>query len=614
MTAYVYTSGGFPSAPTSGDSLFKNGAFYDWTGATWKIRRATPLRSEFIATANQATKTGLTYFVGSIDCYINGAKMLLGTDFTATNGTSVTFTPALDLDDEVQLIMGVSASVVSGTNGTNGTDGAGSVANFVASGVLPNGVPVNLKADGTIEAVSLSLTSVSESIPAGSEAVFNSDLVADVFIAFDPNTAGKFVVAYSDGGNSYYGTVIVGTVSGTTLSFGAEYLFNSGGASSKISVAFDPNTAGKFVVAHVDSGNSQYGTTIVGTVSGTTVSFGAEYVFNNSACNYTSIAFDPNTSGKFVVAYMDTVNSNYGTTIVGTISGTNISFGAESVFNSGTSYYNSISFDPNTAGKFVVAYQDASNGNYGTAVVGTVSGTSISFGSEYVFNSGGSTETSVAFDPNTVGNFVVAYIDTSNSTYATAVVGTLSGTTISFGSEYVFNSSAVNYLSPVAFDPNVAGKFVVGYRDTGNSDYGTAILGTISGTSISFGAKSVFNSGLSTYNSVAFDPNTNGKFVIAHRDGGNSNYGTAIVGQLAATVSATNLTTTSFIGISTQAYTDGQTAKVTLPSGLSLNQTGLTVGATYYVQTDGTLDTTADNPSVEVGKALSATSILLKGI
>ena len=116
MTDYVYTSGGFPSAPTSGDSLVINGAYYDWTGGAWKIRNATPLRSEFIATANQATKTGLTYFVGSIDCYINGAKMLLGTDFTATNGTSVTFTPALDLDDEVQLIMGVSASSAAGAS------------------------------------------------------------------------------------------------------------------------------------------------------------------------------------------------------------------------------------------------------------------------------------------------------------------------------------------------------------------------------------------------------------------------------------------------------------------------------------------------------------------
>ena len=116
MTDYVYTSGGFPSSPTSGDSLVINGAYYDWTGGAWKIRNATPLRSEFIATANQATKTGLTYFVGSIDCYINGAKMLLGTDFTATNGTSVTFTPALDLDDEVQLIMGVSASSAAGAS------------------------------------------------------------------------------------------------------------------------------------------------------------------------------------------------------------------------------------------------------------------------------------------------------------------------------------------------------------------------------------------------------------------------------------------------------------------------------------------------------------------
>ena len=116
MTDYVYTSGGFPSAPASGDSLVINGAFYDWTGGAWKIRNATPLRSEFIATANQATKTGLTYFVGSIDCYINGAKMLLGTDFTATDGTSVTFTPALDLDDEVQLIMGVSASSAAGAS------------------------------------------------------------------------------------------------------------------------------------------------------------------------------------------------------------------------------------------------------------------------------------------------------------------------------------------------------------------------------------------------------------------------------------------------------------------------------------------------------------------
>ena len=110
MTDYVYTSGGFPSSPSSGDSLVINGLLYDWTGTAWKVRSTISERVEFTATANQATKTGLTYFVGSIDCYINGTRMLLGTDFTATNGTSVTFTPALDLADEVQLIMDASAS------------------------------------------------------------------------------------------------------------------------------------------------------------------------------------------------------------------------------------------------------------------------------------------------------------------------------------------------------------------------------------------------------------------------------------------------------------------------------------------------------------------------
>ena len=54
------------------------------------------------------------------------------------------------------------------------------------------------------------------------------------------------------------------------------------------------------------------------------------------------------------------------------------------------------------------------------------------------------------------------------------------------------------------------------------------------------------------------------------------------------------------------------TAYVYTSGGLSTNQTGLTIGATQYVQGDGTLSTIADTPSVEAGKALSATSLLLK--
>ena len=71
----------------------------DGTVKTTKYTGASPTRVEFTATAGQTTKTGLTYTVGNIDCYINGSKMMLGTDFTAGDGVSVTFSTALTLGE-----------------------------------------------------------------------------------------------------------------------------------------------------------------------------------------------------------------------------------------------------------------------------------------------------------------------------------------------------------------------------------------------------------------------------------------------------------------------------------------------------------------------------------
>ena len=50
-------------------------------------------------------------------------------------------------------------------------------------------------------------------------------------------------------------------------------------------------------------------------MSGTTLSFGSEVVFNSVVVEYTQIAFDPNTAGKFVITYMNQNNSNYGEAI-----------------------------------------------------------------------------------------------------------------------------------------------------------------------------------------------------------------------------------------------------------------------------------------------------------
>jgi hypothetical protein len=487
--------------------------------------------------------------------------------------------------------------------------GGGSTVDFVASGTLPNGKAVILKSDGTVEVIGETPTSVAESIPAGSEATFNSGQCASTVAAFDPNTSGKFVIAYRDNANGDYGTAVIGTVSGTTITFGAEYLFASRIVWS-VAISFDPSTAGKFVVIFKDGSNASFGTAIVGTISGATLSFGSMYIFNSANSNNILVAFDPNTAGKFVIAYSDAGNADRGTAVIGTVSGTAISFGAEYVFNSGLTFDLSVSFDPNTSGKFVIAYRDFSNAQFGTAIVGTVSGTAISFGAEYVFNSGLTFEPSVSFDPNTSGKFVVAYRDNGNSGYGTAVIGTVSGTAISFGAEYVFDINYPDHIS-VAFDPNTAGKFVVVHRD-GTNMYGKLLVGTVSGTIISFGSAIVYNTSQSDFNSVSFDPSAPGKFVVAYSDANLT--GAAILGQSAATIQVTNLTTTNFLGTSTEAYTNAETATIAIQGGLSTNQTGLTIGSTYYVQPAGTLATTAGTPPVVAGKALSTTTLLLKDL
>jgi len=448
------------------------------------------------------------------------------------------------------------------------TGGGQNAVDFVASGTLPNGSPVILKADGTVEAVAETSTSVSESIPAGSEAVFaaanTASLSGSTAVAYDPNTAGKFVVAYVDQDNANYGTAIVGTVSGTSITFGSEVVFNAGavtaGEAYPLAIAFDPNTANKFVVAYVDAGNSSYGTAIVGTVSGTTVSFGTEVVFNSGSTEFISISFDPNTANTFVIAYRDVGGSYYGKATIGTISGTGLTFGSEYAFTSSTVAYPWVAYDPNTAGKFVVVYLNQDISPYSRVSVGTVSGTTISFGTYTNFQSGSSRFNSIAFDPNTANKFVVAYYDINNSNYGTAIVGTISGTSITVGSEYVFNSAHA-YDPIVTFDPNTANKFVITYRDAGNSSYGTAIVGTVSGTSISYGSESVFNSAATNTPSASFDPNTAGKFVVAYKD--SDGYGKAIVCQMAAVLITTNLTTTNFIGITAEAISSAATGSVT---------------------------------------------------
>ena len=421
-----------------------------------------------------------------------------------------------------------------------------STVQLTAEGAITAGKPCIVEADGDVAQVAGN--SASEAV--GSAVVFQSQSIFDTSVVYDVN-ADRVVIAYRNPDNSNYGTAVVGTVSGTSISFGTPVVFESASTNS-ISIVYDAN-AQKTVIAYRDEGNSSYGTAIVGTVSGTSISFGTPVVYASVNASFNSAVYDSNAQ-KIVIGYKNNTADNYGYGIVGTVSGTSISFGTAAAYNSSSVSGISVAYDVN-AQKIVIAYKDTASGlNEGMAVVGTVSGTSISFGTPAEFDAR-SNFASAAYDA-TAQKVVIAYEDADGSDYGKVVVCTISGTSITFSTPYTFESASTESVA-AAYNSS-AGKVVIGYRDVGNSGYGTAIV-----------------------------------------------YQTPY--------ESTNLTSENFIGFAENDCTDNGLATIQLGGAVNDKQTGLTAGQTYFLQTDGTIGTTADSPSVTAGTAVSSTEILVKG-
>ena len=498
--------------------------------------------------------------------------------------------------------------------------GGGLTAEFVASGTLPNGQAVILNSDGTVTAVAGSGSGAA--VPANSVSRFDVGATKFSTSHYDGST-GRFVVVFADGSNSYYGTACVGTVTGTSIVFSSLYIWRSADCRN-VKFAIDPNTAGKMMIVFSQDLGTLSG--VVGTYTGTgasaSMSFGSDaVVLNLDIPGDLAITYDKNTANRFVIMAHSPTNQGKG--IVGNISGTTVTMGTAVEWASGGSApyprgVDYIAYDK-TADKFVTAFADGANSNYLNAIVGTISGTNtVSFGTRTASTLVTNALPSIAVDPLRSGSFLIAYVDQPNTYTGRALVASLSGTTVSFGTPVAFNSGsgggAGNTNRPQAF------------MGSGTQDVGgiTWVIGTnpftiktvpftISGTSVSFGTTYDLLTGTDPSKLFsAFNPAQAGQFITSYVQGTSPAGGDVSIGQFSTL--ATNLTSTNFVGMPDAAYSNGATATVALQGGISLNQTSLTIGSTYYVQSNGSLSTSVGSPSVEAGRAISATSLLIKGI
>lgn len=429
----------------------------------------------------------------------------------------------------------------------------------------------------------------------GTESVFNAAGAGNIAVASLSSTG--FVVAYADGGNANHGTAIVGTVSGGSLSWGTPAVFNAAGTGYIAVTSLSPTS---IVVAYADGDNSSYGTAIVGTVSGTNLSWGSESVFNAASTEYIASASLSPTA--FVVAYSDGGYGNEGAAIAGTVSGQNVTWGIARGFYHTT---RDLAVSALSSTRFVVAYRNQDNAGYGTAVVGTISGTLSGaypvWGIPSVFHADDTGDVAVTSLSPT--RFVVAYrnlvemVNGMTIDWGGAIVGTVSEEAINWGAESIFGArnrlSGLFSVGVISLSPT---DVAVTYVDTTDfNDYGMAILGRVDGDDLVWGSASVFNAE-STYEPtiVALSPTD---WVVAYGDGF-SGAGTAIVGHHHWQV----------IGTAASSASGGETVAV-IVGGVSDAHSGLVPGATYYLQEDGTLSLT---PTwYRVGLAISESELIL---
>jgi len=542
----------------------------------------------------------------------------------------------------------------------------------VASGAIVAGKGVIVNSDGTVTQIA-GTAEVAASTGLGvtdeeTLKVFeNADSQYDQNCksAIDPNNKNKVVyTSREDSSSSGYGCARVGTISSSSvITFGAiSPTYGTGGSGTRSNyIAFDPAQPGVFVVQFVDENNSRHGTGIVGTVAsagtGTTITWGSpvvhqsNYTMRDSSSAGGGIQFDQQTAGKFVIVYAhNAVDNNYElTAMIGTISGTTLTYGTSSPpftsLNDGLGNYPAFAVDPNAAGKFVLMYRDKANSNYGTLKVGTcnyAAGT-ISWGAATVFESSDiETEynrqtNAITFLPGTAGKFVIWY--NQGNHIGTGRVCTYSGTTIATVGAAVEHTASWYGCDWIQAhnDPDKAGDCTIMWQSA-PYDVGFMKQAHISGAAITFDGptstggseddgQKLFspNDGSYGVQNLCFNYLADGtnRFVGSYydHDAGTDVYTFMGSNGSPLTPETTNLTKENFIGFCDTAVDSAATATITSPGYVTTTQSSLTPGQQYYVQYDGTLALTSDSTMVTgsllvgnvlAGTALTATSLYVE--
>ena len=434
----------------------------------------------------------------------------------------------------------------------------------------------------------------------------------------------KFIVVYrDDSGSSYNGVARLCTVdssNGDCATAGSATSFHANFSDGNYVVDI-PGTA-NFLVTYR---NGQSGTddvrVVVGAISGTSITFGtyANVTSGNSSV-YCVIGYDSARSEFIFNYYRNATSTQYYK--IGTVSGTTPTLGGEiaSPFTNDIQNYACAVITDLGSSNLMFTQRDTSNSNYGTSIIGTNDGSSITFGTKYVFESNSTASIAVSYD-SANSKALIAYRPGggANADDGVAKVASISGTTITFGTLAVFaaNITISQYVSSF-YDSDVE-RHVITYADADSSNYPKTKCAIVTGTTVTYEtATTIYSFSVTDYVQAAYRNSTNQNFVtlspgnLLRAFGSQPLLGTSTI----PTVGSQQ----NFIGIAQTAAASGSAVTVAFPGSAQTGFTGLLAGSGYYVDpTTSGFTTTSTQPTTwsgavnwgVVGRAVNSTTLLL---
>ena len=500
----------------------------------------------------------------------------------------------------------VTAASFKGDGSTLSGIDAAPVFSATASGTIANGNTVIVNADATVSAAATT------EVSAGTGSLQAVSLPSNVYTT--PQDAvwiskTKYISFWIQWNNNEGLYAQVGTVSGTTITFGTNTQIRSG-VTNMSWASCDYDAVNEVVlVAHGTDPVEVIGLTI----SGTTITENTSRAVI-SGYNCASGAIRSDQKGGFM--FIKIRNTGDSTFTAGTYTSSGaITIGSEAGgyggYNTGVYRTNcALTYDPDSD-KFVGTLLDGTTQTRVT--IGGRSGSAATMTNPGLLNySSGNGPNAIVYD--TANDYFIMFYRKSGGGGITAKLFTMNsdGASITVGTTVdTFDNSDPDDYMEARYSPATGKVYVYFYETTGTASMRLLTVtmpGTISGTPSHTDEAVGSASDIGKCGGLAIS--NDGTILTQQRGGGTPYYNYNRIKQ--EQVITTNLLSYNFIGFSADNYTDGQTVKIKTVGNIDANLSGLIPGTRYYVQRGGELNSSAGTPSVYAGLALNATTIAIK--